>query len=54
MTAYDCLAVQYYYSGDLDWSEYFHHWSMKGIREKEDARDRLHAIQTYDKKIREL
>lgn len=54
MVAYDCMAIQYYYLGDLDRSDYFHNRSMKGIREKEDSRDRQHAIQTYDKKIKEL
>jgi len=54
MEAYDALAVQYYYLADLDRANYFHDRSMKGIREKEDSRDWTHAIQTYDKKIKEL
>jgi len=53
MAAYDCLTV-YYYLGDLNWAGYFHYRSMKGIREKEDSRDWTHAIQTYDKKIKDL
>ncbi len=54
MIAYDCLAVQYYYLGDLERSDYFHNKSMKGIWEKDDSRDKILAIQTYDKKIKEL
>lgn len=53
MAAYDCLTV-YYYLGDLNWAGYFHYRSMKGIWEKEDSRDWTHAIQTYDKKIKDL
>ncbi len=53
MAAYDCLTV-YYYLGDLNRAAYFHHRSMKVIREKKDSRERTHAIQTYDKKIKDL
>jgi tetratricopeptide (TPR) repeat protein len=53
ISAFDQLALQYFYLGDLDKAKY-HKRSINGIREKEDSYARVTAMEKFSKEIEEI
>lgn len=53
INAFDQLALQYFYLGDLEKTKY-HKRSTNGIREKENSYARVTAIEKFNKEVEEI
>lgn len=53
INAFDHIALQYFYLGDLEKAKY-HKRSINGIKEKEDSYARISAIDKFNKEIEQI